>query len=84
METRPCEDGAAQTCLLSDKMRITPCHEHDCPRLIGEWTNIGTCDATGEDSNGKCGDGIQVQTRSCLEGRVKFGFYTLDHLIFVS
>ena len=68
METRPCEDGAAQTCVLSDQMRITPCHEHDCPRMIGAWTNIGACNATDEDSCGKCGDGNQKQTRSCQDG----------------
>ena len=62
-ETRNCFDGTVQKCKLSDvsdMMRIRPCHEHECPRLIGSWENVGVC--------GGCGDGNQVQKRDCQSG----------------
>lgn len=68
MMTRKCVDGGIQKCALSDVMKIYPCHEHDCPKSIGEWENIGKCEAAEEDGNGKCGDGNQRQRRICQEG----------------
>ena len=38
------------------------------PKILGEWTNEGSCTATGEDS--ACGPGIQIQTRTCTNGTI--------------
>ena len=67
-ETRSCSDGVVQKCGLSDVMRNRPCHEHDCPKIIGEWENVGSCFASDDDGYGKCGKGEQVQKRSCQSG----------------
>ena len=45
---------------------MVSCSEHDCPREVTEWKNIGNCQGIGE--NKTCGDGIQNQTRNCKDG----------------
>ena len=67
-ETRSCSDGVVEKCDLSDMIRNQPCHEHDCPKIIGEWENVESCDTFDNDGYGKCGNGKQVQTRSCQSG----------------
>lgn len=67
-ETRNCIDGATEKCTLSDKVRFKPCHDHDCDKMVGEWQNAGACEALDNDGYGGCGDGNQVQTRSCQPG----------------
>ena len=70
-ETRSCFDGVVQKCVLSDVMRNLPCHEHDCPRIIGEWENVGSCEKFDDDGYGKCGKGYkteQIQRRTCQSG----------------
>ena len=41
------------------------------PKLFGDWTNEGTCIATGKDSYSTCGPGTQHQKRTCTEGTVE-------------
>ena len=35
-------------------------------KQLGDWTNDGDCEATGE--NKACGPGLQKQTRTCTDG----------------
>ena len=38
------------------------------PKILGDWENIGPCSAFGGVAT--CGDGIQVQSRTCTDGTV--------------
>ena len=38
------------------------------PKVLGDWENEGTCNAFGGVPT--CGDGIQVQSRTCVDGTV--------------
>ena len=66
VQRRTCSDGAREQCSFEDTERVVSCNEHDCPREITEWENIGSCQGIGEDKT--CGDGIQHQTRNCKDG----------------
>ena len=37
------------------------------PKVLGDWTNVGACVATGGNN---CGPGVQTQTRTCTDGTV--------------
>ena len=67
-ESRQCIDGAIEKCTLSDKIRFEPCHVPGCSKIFGKWENVGACEASGDDGYGRCGDGNQLQIRSCQSG----------------
>lgn len=62
IETRNCKDGVNMQCSISDVLKIAPCYQHDCPRIVGPWINNGSCECTGSSS------GNQVQIRTCHDG----------------
>ena len=39
------------------------------PKILRDWENEGTCNAFGGVPT--CGDGIQVQSRTCVDGTVE-------------
>jgi hypothetical protein len=70
-QIRNCTDGTIDKCRLEDIQISSTCRDADiqlpdCKRVVGNWTNIGPCTATGEDSS--CGIGVMLQKRSCEDG----------------
>ena len=47
---------------MTDVLKISPCHQHDCPRIVEEWINNGSCECTGP------GEGNQTQIQLCHDG----------------
>ena len=60
-------DGADEQCSFADKVKISICTEHECPRILTNWTNNGGCRGD-DDEIITCGDGFQKQTRDCKDG----------------
>ena len=65
-QTRLCVDGTNDKCTESDGIRIVSCNLPDCPKVLGQWTNTGSCES--DNSERSCGPGSQYQTRSCIDG----------------
>ena len=72
-QTRPCTDGTNDQCTNADTSKTVSCDDAgtslpECvtEKQLGEWTNEGTCEATGADKT--CGPGTQRQTRTCNDG----------------
>ena len=66
-QRRQCLDGADEQCSFADKVKISICTEHECPRILKNWTNNGDCRGD-DDEIITCGDGIQKQIRECIDG----------------
>jgi len=72
-QTRACTDGTTDLCTDADTSQTVSCGNAgsglpDCvvEKQLGEWTNEGACEATGEDKT--CGPGSQKQVRTCIAG----------------
>ena len=65
-QTRTCIDGTIEKCTSYDTEQIISCNLPDCIKRLGNWTNTGVCEATGNDAS--CGPGNQNQTRTCSDG----------------
>ena len=67
-QTRTCVDGTSDKCSTSDKERKVNCTLPSCYTGVGDWTNVGACNAIGNKKT--CGPGRQQQTRACTDGVV--------------
>ena len=69
-QTRRCQDGPNYKCSLEITDRSISCRLKDCPKQLGNWSNmtanVESCVATGPDAS--CGPGLQRQNRSCVDG----------------
>ena len=65
-QKRTCVDGTILKCTSSDMFRTQSCNLPHCPKLLGDWNDVGSCVAIGSEKN--CGPGYQIQTRSCTDG----------------
>ena len=73
LQSRACTDGEVDQCGGEDTHRTIKCKEAgtalpDCPKLLGDWQNEEPCISVGD--NPSCGNGSQVQTRSCQDGTI--------------
>ena len=67
-QNRTCIDGTVDKCISIDREHIIPCSLPDCPKVFGNWSDVGSCEAA---IKGKgCGSGNQRQIRSCIDGTV--------------
>ena len=71
-QIRTCVNGTGvEICTLEDIEQIISCKEAgtqlpECPKSLGEWKSEGTCEA--KDFGRLCGEGMQKQSRTCLDG----------------
>ena len=65
-QRRDCTNGDIEKCTKSDTERIIDCNLPDCKKELGEWKNEGVCQP--KQKGETCGDGIQKQVRSCIDG----------------
>ena len=74
-QNRTCYDGTGDNrCSLEDMHQKVLCKEvgtelEDCPKELGQWSNVGPCVPIG--FNQICGPGTQNQTRTCKDGTGK-------------
>ena len=73
-QARTCKDGTVDRCARGNTHRKVTCELAgtalpNCPRISGRWKNRGACKGIG--FNPKCGDGNQVQVRTCKHGTVE-------------
>merc|ERR1740124_338257 len=68
MQTRQCIDGTFDKCSLADTEKIVECSLHNCPKMLGQWSNKTSCIISGQDKS--CGPGMKKQARTCLNGTV--------------
>ena len=68
IRTRTCKDGAIQKCEFRDRISRQQCKLKDCPKVLGEWTDVEKCRTF--DTSRKCGKGKRLQTRSCKDGTI--------------
>ena len=71
-QERTCTSGTGEEiCNENDTIQVISCalagkSLPECPKMFGEWNNVGTCITLGIESN--CGPGMQIQQRSCKDG----------------
>ena len=68
LQTRTCSDGTHTKCTTNDTTRVQPCSLPHCPKILGDWSDVGYCIPSGTDKN--CGPGNQIQARSCENGTI--------------
>ena len=74
LQRRSCVDGSQENCTREDIERAVTCLDAGsvlppCPKILGNWTNHGECQAEGEEPS--CGPGNQLQTRTCVHGTLE-------------
>ena len=71
-QRRACRNGSGnEICAKNDMVQFISCREAgsklpDCPKVFGEWKNVGACAAIGDKKG--CGPGTQDQIRTCSNG----------------
>ena len=74
LQWRSCVDGSQENCTREDIERAVTCLDAGsvlppCPKILGNWTNDGECQAEGEEPS--CGPGNQLQIRTCVDGTLE-------------
>ena len=64
-QVRSCVDGFVTKCTAADKEQQLSCTLPDCNKELGHWVNAGECVGL---INKQCGQGNQLQTRTCTDG----------------
>ena len=67
-QTRTCVDGTSDKCSTAETERKVSCTLPSCYVGVGDWNDVGTCNAIGNIKT--CGPGTQKQTRACTDGHV--------------
>ena len=67
-QTRTCVDGTSDKCSTAETERKVDCTLPSCYVGVGDWNNVGKCNATGNIKT--CGPGTQKQARACTDGHV--------------
>ena len=68
VQRRNCIDGTIDKCMVTESVRNTSCDLPDCTKRLGNWVNVGRCNANQVDT--ECGPGTQRQNRTCIDGTV--------------
>ena len=68
-QTRWCVDGTIDHCTKRDRQHSISCDLPDCEKKLGDWVDIGECNAVDTDTPcGPLGSGLQNQRRTCTDG----------------